>query len=323
MDEQIEKDFESVGAILEDSLQKELKVFKKKAHRKLKPNVRRYEIKDGAVFGPNDRVTQFLKAIVARYPLPDLVFLYLYQDIVRADFFETYHFSTPILSSAKAPSTDGKIIHFIDWYYDISKIEKGWNQIRKAIDEKYHSSSWEEKLPVLFWRGSTTTKHMECFKNLADFPRGKLVQFSLGHPTLIDARFNQVHYPKEQRHLPKAPTVSIPDHLDDKYQIAMDGETATFPGYQWRLYSGCLTFKQDSDETMWYYSALKPFVHYVPVQRNMEDLVEKVEWAVAHDEKAKEIAENARTFAKENLLPEHMLLYGYKVLTKYASRFKK
>jgi hypothetical protein len=323
MDAQIEKDFETIESISESALIKDLKALKKTAPRKMIRNVRRYEIKDGVVFGPNDRISKFLKAIIARYPVPDLVFLYLYQDIVRIDFFETYRFTTPILCSAKAPNTDGKIIHFIDWYYDISKTDTGWNQILMAIDKKYQESSWKEKLPILFWRGSTTTKHLECFLNLTDFPRGNLVHYSLTHPTLIDARFNHVFHRKEQRHFPKAPTVSIPDHLNDKYQIAMDGETATYPGYQWRLYSGCLTFKQDSDETMWYYGALKPFVHYVPVQMNLEDLVEKVEWAKANDDKAHEIAENARSFAKENLLPEHMLLYGYKVLSKYALKFKK
>ena len=323
MDEQIEKDFEKIATIFENTLQSDLVKLRKTASAWVNSFMNCYEIKNGTVLGPSDNIADFLEAIVARYPVPDLIFIYVHHDLVRADFFQTQCSGTPILCSAKAVNTDGKIIHFIDWYYQIGKPGSGWDRMIADIDAIGPQVPWENKIPVLFWRGGPTTPNMRIYMKLEDFPRGILVQKSLDYPTLVDARFTRLIDSNAQKKFPQSPHVSISDHLSYKFQIAMDGETATFPGYQWRLYSGCLTFKQDSDETMWYYGALKPFIHYVPVQRNLEDLVEKVEWAVAHDQKAKEIAENARTFAKENLLPEHMLFYGYKVLTKYASKFKK
>ena len=325
MDAQIEKDFEQIESISIAALRTDFDELRTASYSWEVINIHRYEIKNGIVEGSDDSIGDFLKAIHARYPLPDLVFLYVYCDLVNADFFQTHCSHTPLFCSAKAPNTDGKIIHFIDWYYHIKKTDKGWNNMMTEIDKMAAISPWESKFPILFWRGTTSGFYASGSeqRQLGAFPRGRLVQLSLEYPDLINARFATFLNPDLHKDFPKSSFISVPHHLYYKYQITMDGSTATYPGYQWRLYSGCLNFKQDSLDTMWFYGALKPYVHYVPVQRNMEDLVEKVEWAMANDEKAKQIAENARTFAKGNLLPEHMLLYGYKVLSKYVSKMTK
>jgi hypothetical protein len=93
----------------------------------------------------------------------------------------------------------------------------------------------------------------------------------------------------------------------------------TFPGYQWRLLSGSLSFKQESDEIQYFYSALKPYEHYIPLRRDVKDLLEKIRWAKKHDEECKEIAENARAFALQNLMPNQIYAYLYWTLERYAS----
>jgi hypothetical protein len=107
--------------------------------------------------------------------------------------------------------------------------------------------------------------------------------------------------------------------LPYKYQALLDGVTCTYPGSQWRLLSGCLTFKQESDAIMWFYPELIPWVHYIPLKNDLHDVVGKIYWARKNDAKAYEIAMNARTFALTHLMPEHILLYCYKALLKYAS----
>lgn len=47
----------------------------------------------------------------------------------------------------------------------------------------------------------------------------------------------------------------------------------------------------------------------MPVARDLSDLVRRVRWARKHDEEAKKIAENARKFANDNLLPQHIICY--------------
>ena len=48
-----------------------------------------------------------------------------------------------------------------------------------------------------------------------------------------------------------------------------------------------------------YYDSLVPWVHYVPVNENMDDLEEKIQWLMENDEKAREISENASKWVNE------------------------
>ena len=46
-------------------------------------------------------------------------------------------------------------------------------------------------------------------------------------------------------------------------------------------------FKQDSDYYEYFYRELEPWVHYVPLKRDISDVVEKVTWARENDEKVR------------------------------------
>jgi len=45
---------------------------------------------------------------------------------------------------------------------------------------------------------------------------------------------------------------------------------------------------------------MKPWVHYVPVARDLSDLVETIDWLRAHESEAREISFNAVTFAQHH-----------------------
>jgi hypothetical protein len=95
--------------------------------------------------------------------------------------------------------------------------------------------------------------------------------------------------------------------------------TCTYPGTQWRLLSGCATFKQESDDIMWFFSLLQPWVQYIPLKRDLTDVLDKIHWARSHDAEVHQIAQNARALALAHLMPEHIVLYCAKTLLKYAS----
>lgn len=67
--------------------------------------------------------------------------------------------------------------------------------------------------------------------------------------------------------------------------------------------------KQQSPYYEHFYSKLQPFEHFVPIKRDLSDLPEKIIWAREHDEEAHQIARNARNFATNNLLPQHVICY--------------
>jgi glycosyltransferase involved in cell wall biosynthesis len=53
-----------------------------------------------------------------------------------------------------------------------------------------------------------------------------------------------------------------------------------------------------------FFEFLKEWEHYIPVKRDLSDLVEKTKWCIDNYDKAKQIAENAYEFSKQYLTRE-------------------
>ena len=63
-----------------------------------------------------------------------------------------------------------------------------------------------------------------------------------------------------------------------KYQVNVDGTVAAYR-YPYLMLGDSLVLKQDSPYYEHFYMALKAWKHYVPIKRNLADLLEKVKWA--------------------------------------------
>lgn len=58
----------------------------------------------------------------------------------------------------------------------------------------------------------------------------------------------------------------------------VDGTVAAYR-YPYLMLGDSLVLKQESPYYEHFYVALKPWKHYVPIKRNLGDLLEKVKWA--------------------------------------------
>jgi hypothetical protein len=287
--------------------------------------IQRFQVIDSKVYGEDGFMKRLLQRIVEKYPLPDVDFLYHKEDRFSPSFFKMKEikYGAPILVSAKHHTFDRAIL-FCDYFYDIDDEKKGWNRMIQEVESNQEKWPWESKEEKLFWRGGPTDGRYKV-ENWTLKPRGALVHQTTLYPELIDARFSE--YPKRLDTKPEEfeqaigpiSYVSIPEQLKYKYHVIADGVTTAFTGSYWKLLSGCLCFMQESEDIMFFHGPLLPWKHYIPVKKDFSDLVEKIEWAKEHDLEAKAIAENARAFAKSHLMPEHILLYSYKTLLKYAS----
>lgn len=286
----------------------------------------RYQVIDSKVYGPPSRIKLLLEELVNRFPVPNVDFIYYYEDRLKPSFFQRRPESAPIFVSAKNQKIDRAIL-FADWNYHVQDENSGWNLLIKKINAS--QVEWNEKKETIFWRGMPWDgKHfgMYDFENWTTLPRGKIVSESRKDPDLIDAAFSE--YPakcvKENldrcvREMGAITFVAWEEMTKFKYHMILDGVTCSFPATQWKLLSGSLSFKQDSADIQYYYGELAPWVHYIPVKNDLSDLREKLHWAKLHDKEAKQIAQNAREFALSHLMPDHILTYCYKVLCKYAS----
>ena len=203
----------------------------------------------------------------------------------------------------------------------LSTREASFHHDVATINHKYKEIAWESRVEKVFWRGNPTDKHY-TEDNYFQKPRICISQLSKENKDMLDAGLCGAS-DEIKKVLPDLSLIagfsSIADHLSYKYLPVLDGWMCTYPGFHWRLLSGSVPFKQESDEVQYFYGALKPYVHYLPIKNDMRDLIEKITWARAHDDKCREIAKNARAFAQENLMPNQAYSYFYWVLTEYKS----
>ena len=63
----------------------------------------------------------------------------------------------------------------------------------------------------------------------------------------------------------------------------------------------------------------EPWVHYVPVGRALEDVVERVQWANAHPAGAADIGAAGAAFARQHLTKYAVACYWWQLLTEFAA----
>jgi len=90
--------------------------------------------------------------------------------------------------------------------------------------------------------------------------------------------------------------LSMEKMMDYKFILDIDGWTNGWESFFWKLYSGCVVFKQESIWKQWYYDEIKPFVHFIPIKNDFSDLREKYKWCMQNESECEKIVMNARRF---------------------------
>ena len=84
-----------------------------------------------------------------------------------------------------------------------------------------------------------------------------------------------------------------------KYHIDIGGGGGTtWAGTTEKLAMPGLLFHHETATKDYIHDVIKPWVHYVPVNSDLTDVMEKLEWAESHPSEAKAIAENASELMK-------------------------
>lgn len=205
---------------------------------------------------------------------------------------------------------------------------KGWSKIYNEILAKQTKYPWGTKENIAYWRGlPTDADHYEEGKS----PRTLLVKLSKKYLQDIDAAFTETSFANGfilKTFRPLMQILSIPPYVSYekqlKYKILpnLDGHTCTYPGLLWRLLSKSIVIKQETNNEQWFYHLTKPWIHYVPVEENLEDLIDKVRWIKTHDTEAHKITENAYNLVQTSLTPSHIDAYIVYVLQEYAKLIK-
>jgi hypothetical protein len=325
MKEQIDGDFKETSNISKEKVDATYSQIQKILPPSASSYVVRYRIVDGRLYRyfpkhepisiPDNSTEIALKTLLRLIKFNDLDWIVSFFDAAPIYNTPDIHLTpsrdlqAPVLVPAKQPELpycvlipDGRSIG--DWWF---------GNIKHILQAKRTSPSWEQKKNMAIWRGGMTNPI-----------RIELCRVSNLHPDLIDAKINYFSKLSEREWLEQLGVfqegrLEWKDFLEYKYLPAADGVMCAAPAVQWRLLSGSAMLMQEMCGIQWFYRAIQPYIHYIPVKADFSDLVEKLVWAQSHDAECKKIAEASSDFAMKNLMYDDVLLYVGLVLKKYSS----
>jgi hypothetical protein len=171
--------------------------------------------------------------------------------------------------------------------------------------------SWENRSSELCWRGGCNGGNPENIR----------VRFT----DKIHKIYNDNHNVKLTRYLGEGE--EVPDHyfagrvyytefFKHKIFFIVDGAVIA-SNHMYGFYSGCVPF-MISQAKCWFSHLIEPYVHYIPIQFDLSNLIEQIEWVRNHDAEAKQIAENAMDFAETYFSSEYQKKYVKESIEKFC-----
>lgn len=158
---------------------------------------------------------------------------------------------------------------------------------------------WESKLPIAFWRGGTSGR---------PFIRKNLVEMCMTNPN-TDVKFVGHYGNRDIPDIYFTPEVGIDTFVKHKYIFIVDGAVIS-SSHQWVFGSGSVPILITHPlNNFWFKKYLKPFHNYVPLSYSLQELNVTLEWLRNNDEKAREIARNAKQLADTIFTPSFQQRY--------------
>jgi hypothetical protein len=180
--------------------------------------------------------------------------------------------------------------------------------------------------------------------NYHAFPRFRLIDIGRKHKNLMNVKLSGFHDglcgdncdANKIKSEYDIATSSSPREEVYKYKYLFDVDGNSFSGrYLGLLRSGSLVFKvllllslrkgralttqpQSTVFGEYFNTWLRPFEHYIPILPDLSDLVEKLEWAAAHDDEAHAIQQAGQAFAERVLTDAQNDCYFSAVLLEWG-----
>jgi len=183
-----------------------------------------------------------------------------------------------------------------------------WDQQREIIPKAAKSWPWQKKDKLGFFRGSRTS---------AD--RDPLVLLSRAEPDLVDAQYTKNQAWKSEKdtlNMPPAPQVPLDEHCRYKYLFNFRGVAASFR-FKHLFLCGSLVMHVGNEWLEFFYEAMVPWYHYIPVSKGLQEARELIEFVRANDDVARKISERGRTFIWNHLRLDDISCYWKQLLQRY------
>jgi hypothetical protein len=190
----------------------------------------------------------------------------------------------------------------------------GHDALRQEIASQ--ERRWEDRRPVVFWRGATTGRPRRPPPELGEaddftwLPRLDMVArarrsphavlYDVGISDFAQLAAGPVAQARAQAAGLVSPRVGREAFLECRAVLVIDGNTNAWSALFCGLLSGSCVLKVESEHgfRQWYYDQLKPWIHYVPVSADLSDMDDVVAWVMSHDDDARAIGAAGQAFAE-------------------------
>ncbi|XP_039252811.2 protein O-glucosyltransferase 1-like [Styela clava] len=184
-----------------------------------------------------------------------------------------------------------------------------WDEMMKSLKAKSNEWPWNRKENKGYFRGSRTSAM-----------RDPLILLSRSKPDLVDAQYTKNQAWKSDKDTlgaEPAEPVHLLEHCKYKYLFNFRGVAASFR-LKHLFLCDSLVYHVGSDWIEFFYPALKPWVHYIPVQDNLNAVEQLLKFAKENDQVVKNIATRGREFIEQYLTMSEVKCYWKQLLKKYG-----
>jgi len=220
---------------------------------------------------------------------------------------------------------------------DVEEWENEQKSQREDDNQPTTQKAWKDRESKAYWIGSVTGPwEFALDDGLMALPRLKLLNMSKNYPAQLSADWSSTagyglswikdassiegndaaHGSRNIEDLTgiaKSTYKDVTDWQNFKYYVNLDG--VVMGGRITKLLSlGGVVLQHQAGYTEHVDALMKPYEHYVPIEYDLSDLVEKVEWLQENDEEARRIADNGKKLAMERMRLEDHMCYVWRAL---------
>lgn len=257
-------------------------------------------------------IDHFLREVAGEVPDVDLM-------VNVQDYpVSTREAALPVLSFSKVPLRHADILYPAWAFWEggpaVTVIPSWrWDVMRSELLAEAARLPWQDRRPLAFFRGSRTSEL-----------RDALVLHSVANGAPWDVRYtlNQsqrdTQFITEELKLEPAPEVGPREHCAYRYLINFDGVAASFR-LKNLLACGSTVLYVRPEWIEFFYYALVPWQHYVPLPHDVAAADDTLRMLLANDVLSRQIADNGRAFLEQHLTMRDVSSYWRKLLQEYGA----
>ena len=234
----------------------------------------------------------------------------------------------PILScSKKNCHADVLMVNADDWRNVSDSFYVDWKDGCNKKTQHTEELGFKERKGQVIFRGSATG----CGLDIANNIRLKAAMLGHQHSDVLDVGITDWNArPKKAKDkqvdildpskfpFGLKPKITDEEKFKFKYILHLRGHVSAYR-LGGELNSGSVVMIPDSEYTQWFSALLEPYKHYIPVKKDLSNLLDMVKWCESNVHECENIARNAKQFYQTHLTKEGILSYTENLINGLAS----